>query len=284
MFGSNQIVGKQYFAQAPADSLFVTSLFFTLQGEGPYRGEPAFFIRLAKCNLACSFCDTAFEQGDWCHFDALFTEIDQLIYKFFEQKGLPVPVWASATPKKMVLVVTGGEPSLQNNLSAFLHLATEKFALTQIESNGTSVLPNFPAKTTLVVSPKAYEKNGLAVRYLKPANAMLARADHLKFVMSAPEDKKFAVYSTVPDWAHQWAQSTGKQVFISPMNIYHHNPTHAELSNVSARSEINERVSFWTEGLLDREKNQKNHEYAAEYALVHGFTLNLQIHLYASLP
>jgi organic radical activating enzyme len=65
MFGTNEIVGKKYFADAPADSLFVTSMFFTLQGEGPYSGMPALFIRLAKCNLDCSFCDTFFDDGDW---------------------------------------------------------------------------------------------------------------------------------------------------------------------------------------------------------------------------
>lgn len=56
MFGKNEIVGKKLFDSAPPESLFVTSMFMTLQGEGPFRGRPAFFIRLAKCNLACSFC------------------------------------------------------------------------------------------------------------------------------------------------------------------------------------------------------------------------------------
>ena len=60
MFGTNEIIGKKYFKDAPAESLFVTSMFFTLQGEGPYAGMPALFIRLAKCNLVCSFCDTFF--------------------------------------------------------------------------------------------------------------------------------------------------------------------------------------------------------------------------------
>jgi len=55
MFGKNSIVGKKYFENA-GDKVMVTSVFMTLQGEGPYRGEPAVFVRLSKCNLACSFC------------------------------------------------------------------------------------------------------------------------------------------------------------------------------------------------------------------------------------
>ncbi len=37
-------------------SLSVHSLFYTLQGEGPYSGHPAVFIRLAGCNLQCPKC------------------------------------------------------------------------------------------------------------------------------------------------------------------------------------------------------------------------------------
>lgn len=55
MFGMNEIVGLKYFKNALPNTLTVTSRFYTLQGEGPFRGFPAYFIRLAKCNLACSF-------------------------------------------------------------------------------------------------------------------------------------------------------------------------------------------------------------------------------------
>ena len=38
--------------------LDVHSIFHTIQGEGPYCGHPAVFIRLAGCNLQCPGCDT----------------------------------------------------------------------------------------------------------------------------------------------------------------------------------------------------------------------------------
>ena len=41
-----------------ADVLEVHSIFYTLQGEGPFCGSPAIFIRLAGCNLQCPGCDT----------------------------------------------------------------------------------------------------------------------------------------------------------------------------------------------------------------------------------
>ncbi|KTD42205.1 7-carboxy-7-deazaguanine synthase QueE [Legionella parisiensis] len=291
MFGLNKKVGKSFFKTAKPDELFITSRFFTLQGEGPFRGHPAYFIRLAKCNLACSFCDTYFDTGEWRSFNSLLEEANSVIAAFFQSRNLPTPSWAKGLEKKMILVITGGEPSLQQNLSAFLEEAKPYFQYIQIESNGISLLPDLPQNTTLVVSPKCLEKDAKAIRYLKPNAKMLERADCLKFVMSAPEEDRYVPYSEIPAWAHEWAEKTNKQVFVSPMNKYRKEPQRVnairdegqELT-LAERSEINEVVSFWEAGLLDMEKNQRNHEYAAEYCMKYGFILNLQIHLFASLP
>jgi 7-carboxy-7-deazaguanine synthase len=291
MFGHNDIIGKAFFKQAKSNQLLVTSRFFTLQGEGPYRGQPAYFIRLAKCNLACSFCDTYFDSGDWLTFEALLAESDQVIANFFAGRNMATPSWAKGYTKNIVLVITGGEPSLQSNLSCFIKQAEPYFKQIQIESNGIVILDDLPKNTTLVVSPKCLEKNKQAIRYLEPNIKMLERADCLKFVMSAPSHERYKIYSAVPEWAHKWAAETKKPVFISPMNIYNKEPQRVKsikdnkkILTLDERSAINEIVSFWEPGLLDLKINQLNHEYAAEYCMKYGFILNLQIHLFASLP
>jgi organic radical activating enzyme len=291
MFGLNSIVGASFFNEAKPEELLVTSRFFTLQGEGPFRGQPAYFIRLAKCNLACSFCDTYFDSGEWHTFDSLLEEADQVIDAFFKKRACSTPSWAQDFGKKIVLVVTGGEPSLQKNLSSFLKAASPYFQTTQIESNGIVILSDLPKQTVLVVSPKCLEKNGRILRYLKPNSEMLKRADYLKFVLCAPEEKHYLPYSELPEWAHEWANKTNKPIFISPMTFYQKEPQRAKALRdkgkdltLEERSDINEVVSFWEPGLLDVQKNQRNHEYAAEYCMKYGFILNLQIHLFASLP
>lgn len=291
MFGFNNKIGKAFFKEAKDCELLVTSRFFTLQGEGPYRGYPAYFIRLAKCNLACSFCDTYFDHGEWRSFDSLLEETEQVIDAFFKARNCSTPSWAKGYSKKIVLVISGGEPSLQNNVSAFLKVAANYFECTQIESNGTSLLTGLPESTTLVISPKCLEKNGQPIRYLKPNLKALERADYLKFVMSVPEDKRYSPYSEIPLWAHEWKEKTNKQIFVSPMNIYKKEPHRVQLLKsknnaltLAERSDINEVVSFWEPDLLDLEKNQRNHEYAAEYCIKSGFIFNVQLHLFASLP
>jgi len=291
MFGHNEIVGQKYFDKAE-DRLFVTSIFYTLQGEGPYRGEPAVFVRLAKCNLNCSFCDTFFDDGDWLTTQQIDQRINRAISDHFNGE---VPMWANelwggetypVKPREMVLVVTGGEPMLQSNLVPFLEYMNKRFTRTQIESNGTLVQP-IPAETTLVVSPKCSEKHGVAVKYLEPKPEMLARADCLKFVMSSDSESP---YAEVPAWAHSWRAKTGKQVFVSPMNIYNSEPQKSKQLRATKnqitleeRSTVDEIISFWEDGLLDMKSNQRNHEYTARYCVQNGFTMNLQLHLYASL-
>ena len=309
MFGANEIVGKKYFDKAASDQLFVTSMFMTLQGEGPYRGQPAFFVRLAKCNLACSFCDTFFDDGDWLTFDQIEERIEKAIDAFYVSKNMDRPAWTKYTParqgsfqdpadghwygpwtdvvkRKMVLVITGGEPMLQNNLGPFLERMSKTFQNTQIESNGTQNTW-IPDSTTLVCSPKCLEKNGVAIKYLAVRPEVLARADCLKFVMEADPASP---YSTIPDWAHEWAAKTGKQVFISPMNVYNKIPQKAKdlraktnSISIEERSTVDEVISFWEPGLLNMDENQKNHEYVAQYCVQHGYIMNLQIHLYGSL-
>jgi 7-carboxy-7-deazaguanine synthase len=284
VFGKNSIVGQKYFDKAD-DKLFVTSVFgVTLQGEGPYRGQPAVFVRLAKCNLACSFCDTFFDDGDWFSYDELDAKIDAVIHSYFDGD---VPEWMQVTDshkRQCVLVITGGEPMLQKNLVPFLEMQNKKFRHTQIESNGTVWQP-IPDETTLVVSPKCSEKRGVAIKYLEPKKEVMKRADCLKFVMNADPDSP---YSDIPHWAHEYAQN--KTVFISPMNIYNDEPLKSKQLRVSKnqisldeRSTIDEVISFWEPGLLNMAENQKNHEYVAKYCTKHGFVMNLQIHLYASL-
>src|ERR1700756_5367366 len=95
MFGTNP--------QRPIDggdgrTLAVQSIFYTLQGEGPFSGQPAVFIRLAGCNLACTFCDTDFESGieNRMETDVLIEHVGNLL------------------AASRLVVLTGGEPLRQN--------------------------------------------------------------------------------------------------------------------------------------------------------------------------
>jgi len=287
MFGLNEIVGKKYFEDA-GDKLFVTSVFYTMQGEGPYRGMPALFVRLAKCNLGCSWCDAFFDDGDWMTVEEVILAGVLEVEKYYDN-NVPEGIW-----DRMVFVVTGGEPSLQK-IKPLLEYASEKFGATQIESNGVFA-PDVPDRTTVVISPKCNEKVDISLgfkryiptKYMEPNKDTLARADCLKFIVE-DQDEFDSPYQSIPDWAHEWHKETGRDIYISPMNIYNKEPEKAKAiragknkMDLEERSTVDEVVSWWEKDLFNMDANQKNHEHAARYALDHGYIFQMQLHLFAS--
>jgi len=120
-------------------ALDIHSIFHTIQGEGPFTGRPAVFIRLAGCNLQCPACDTEYTQG---------------------RDVLPVhdvieTVRRMAHPSKAMVVITGGEPFRQNLSQLVSRLHDSGYDI-QIETNGTVAPEDFPYElVSIVVSPKA---------------------------------------------------------------------------------------------------------------------------------
>lgn len=281
MFGANERVGEKFFREANAgcfqQSILVTSMFVTLQGEGPFMGRPCVFIRLAKCNLACSFCDTYFDTGDWMTLGGVVDKAHALIR---ERYGV--------VPPALGFVITGGEPTLQEPLADLCRRLADTAAFVQIESNGIIARDGLDGPgISLVVSPKCIEAidSKKALGYLKPNARTLAQAVCLKFVVSADPD---SAYHTIPDWAHAWHANLHRPIYISPMNVYAKEPDAVAIMRAGRTPTLEERnkgevVSFWTEGLLDRVANKMNHEYAAQYALDNGYYLSLQMHLYAGV-
>jgi len=79
----------------------INEIFYSIQGEGYFTGWPAIFIRLAGCNLNCSWCDTDFSvkrKMDVLHIEK---EIVSLLKEV-------------ANAQDVIFVLTGGEPTLQN--------------------------------------------------------------------------------------------------------------------------------------------------------------------------
>ncbi len=126
--------------QEPGDGskLWIQEIFYTLQGEGPFVGRPAVFVRLGGCNLRCYWCDTDFESSDWRpDLDQITCQIDQL-----------------AGDNCELVVITGGEPFRQNITPMVEHLLVSGYQV-QIETNGTlwQELPDSDG-LSIVCSPK----------------------------------------------------------------------------------------------------------------------------------
>ena len=140
--------------------LEVQSIFPTLQGEGPYVGYPAVFIRLGGCNLACHFCDTEFESFKPMTLPAMLNNVDELAHV------------------ARLVVITGGEPFRQNIIPLCEALIAKGFTV-QIETNGTLFQP-LPPEVKIICSPK-----NTATGYFPIREDLLPRLQALKFILSA---------------------------------------------------------------------------------------------------
>lgn len=132
------------------NTLRVSELFYSLQGEGYRAGEPSVFIRLAGCNLACSFCDTEFDSGKPMTAAALLAWAGEAMRsKLDPSNAHPMDPW---------IVWTGGEPLLQLSTEGGVD-AVQAFRSNgwkqAIETNGTMPLPC--AFDWVACSPKVAE-------------------------------------------------------------------------------------------------------------------------------
>jgi 7-carboxy-7-deazaguanine synthase len=184
MRGSNPKRGVE---SGDGKMLAVKHIFATIQGEGPYAGVPAVFVRLGGCNLACDFCDTQFEDFESIALDIILERVNAL-----------------AGPRRLV-VITGGEPMRQpiGPLCEALLAAGYKV---QIETNGTLFRP-LPEKVEIVCSPK-----NTGGGYFPLREDLLARVNALKFLIS--HDR--ADYNHVPDVG----QKDGVAIYVQPMDEY----------------------------------------------------------------
>lgn len=131
--------------------LDIHHIFKTIQGEGPFAGTPAIFIRLAGCNLQCPLCDTDYTSHR--------TLLDPL------QVAVQVNDIAGAIK---LVVITGGEPLRQNIVPVVERLIEHRFNV-QVETNGTLWIPELPVQHenfSIVCSPKTPRLNLDLVEHL----------------------------------------------------------------------------------------------------------------------
>jgi len=119
----------------------VTSIFYSVQGEGQSLGQPSVFLRLNGCNLRCKWCDTKYT---WAESDGKDMNISEIA--FGEIKKYP-------TANR--LVITGGEPLMQaDEVERLINVLREqKDWWVEIETNGT-ISPTFNSPNLWTVAPK----------------------------------------------------------------------------------------------------------------------------------
>lgn len=238
------------------NDLEVISVFKTIQGEGPFAGYPAVFVRLAGCNLQCNRCDTDYTSSRrTVTSHQLVAEVDDVLRSNGKQ---------FQNAEKPLIVLTGGEPFRQPIGPLVVMLADAGY-YTQVETNGTVYRSRFPYHLcgellSIVCSPKAEKINV----------KLLPQIDTVKYLVRAGDVDDDGLPKTV----------LGRNVRPARVHV-------AQVGQGHARGDVwfaAEDVYVQPEDEGDATLNQANTEAAVASCLKHGYTLSLQLHKYLSLP
>jgi len=155
--------------------LYLIEIYKSVQGESSFAGLPCIFVRLAGCNLRCSWCDSeyTFKGGFKLTEDEVVAEVEKL-----------APV--------RLLEFTGGEPLLQERelIPLMRRLLASGYEL-MIETSGERPLENVPVEVHKIVDvkcPGSGEGGSFRIENLHA----LTKGDEIKFVITDRRDYEFA--------------------------------------------------------------------------------------------
>ena len=150
-------------------------IYKSIQGESSFAGRPCIFVRLAGCNLRCSWCDSeyTFTGGYKLTDDQVVGEIEKL-----------APV--------RLIEFTGGEPMLQERelIPLMERLLVDGYEL-MIETSGERPLERVPKAVHKIVDVKC-PASGEGGSFRLTNLEQLTKRDEVKFVIANRTDYEFA--------------------------------------------------------------------------------------------
>jgi 7-carboxy-7-deazaguanine synthase len=151
----------------------VNEIFKSIQGESTYAGLPCTFVRLAGCNLRCTYCDTnyAFYHGKELSDEEIISKIEEYGVKCVE--------------------FTGGEPLLQEETPPLVKTLLDKEYNVLIETNGSICIGCLDKRLTIIMDMKT-PKSGMSERMNLKNFELLKSNDEIKFVLMDESDYLWA--------------------------------------------------------------------------------------------
>ena len=154
----------------------IIEIYKSLQGESSYTGLPCVFVRLAGCNLRCTWCDSeyTFKGGRRMTLDEVETEVRRL------------------SPDGGLVEITGGEPMLQERevVSLMDSLLAANYTLL-LETSGERPLERVPSQVVKIVDVKCPDSGEGDTFRIENLNTLTTR-DEVKFVIASRRDYEFA--------------------------------------------------------------------------------------------
>ena len=153
--------------------LTINEIFYSIQGESTFAGQPCVFVRLTACDLRCSWCDTpySFYEGRKRSLDDVLAEVDRYDCPLVE--------------------VTGGEPLLQEEVYPLMQSLVERGRTVLLETGGHRSTGRVPDDVITILDVKC-PGSGEAHRNDWSNLERLRPHDQVKFVIKDRADYEYA--------------------------------------------------------------------------------------------
>ena len=175
------------------ETLRITEVFYSLQGETRTAGLPTVFVRLTGCPLRCQYCDTAyaFSGGELQSLDSILAQV--------------------ASYKPRYVCVTGGEPLAQPNAIRLLKQLCDAGYEVSLETSGALDISAVDPRVSRVVDLKTPGSAEVGRNRYENIQHLTAN-DQVKFVICSREDYDWAVSKLIE---YRLEQRAG-EVLMSP--------------------------------------------------------------------
>ena len=176
------------------EELPLMEAFYTVQGEGTYNGQAAYFIRLGGCDVGCVWCDV---KDSWDADKWPLTNIDSIVDEAYKYQS-------------RLAVITGGEPFMYD-LHGLTKKLLQKGFYVNVETSGAH--PFSGTVDWVCLSPKKFKA---------PLADWYKRADELKVVIYNKSDFKWAEEHAAqvgPDCKLLLQPEWGKQEEVMPLIV-----------------------------------------------------------------
>jgi 7-carboxy-7-deazaguanine synthase len=149
--------------------LKINEIFYSIQGETTYVGNPTVFVRTTACNLRCTYCDTKYS------------------YYEGEQQSLEQILSVIESHKTKYVCVTGGEPLLQKPVHTLMQTLCDRDYKVSLETSGSKSIAPVDPRVKIILDVKTPD-SGAADSFLIENLSLASSSTEFKFVICSEKD------------------------------------------------------------------------------------------------
>lgn len=207
------------------DLLKINEIFYSIQGETSYVGNPTVFVRTTACNLRCTYCDTKYS------------------YYEGENQSLTEILNVIESHKTKYVCITGGEPLLQKPVHDLMKTLCDQNFLVSLETSGSKNIRTVDPRVKIILDVKTPD-SGAADSFLMENLSFTNQSTEFKFVICSEKD-------------FEWSEEFCRQHDLFEKQVVLYSPSFGQISerwlaekilqkNSSARLQLQLHKYIWS--------------------------------------